>query len=196
MADRMSALRLFVRLARTANISRAAPEWCSEGLLAIFFLILGLEIRREMTGGSLASWKSTSTPVVAARSRVVISCHRGAATLSLSCKHPRCTRISGRIRSIKVPPFASDGPDLIGRHGGSRIAQATLRTVVAKNRANPRISAINSNVRVSIRPQVKTKSRIPSPSIVSSRTKACAAILRSRGGDEGASASVTTASPP
>jgi Na+/H+ antiporter NhaA len=73
MADRMCALRLFVRVARTANISRAAPEWCSGGLLAIFFLILGLEIRREMTGVSLASWKSTSTPVVAARSRLVVS---------------------------------------------------------------------------------------------------------------------------
>lgn len=50
----------------TDLLSLSFAEWCSEGLLAIFFLILGLEIRREMTGGSLTSWKSASTPVIAA----------------------------------------------------------------------------------------------------------------------------------
>src|SRR6185437_250221 len=50
----------------THMLSLSVAEWCAEGLLAIFFLILGLEIRREMTGGSLSSWKSASTPIVAA----------------------------------------------------------------------------------------------------------------------------------
>src|SRR4051794_1918904 len=34
-------------------LSMPVAEWCSEGLLAIFFLLVGLEIRREMTSGSL-----------------------------------------------------------------------------------------------------------------------------------------------
>ncbi|MGH8300900.1 MAG: Na+/H+ antiporter NhaA, partial [Steroidobacteraceae bacterium] len=50
----------------TGMLSLSVAEWCSEGLLAIFYMIIGLEIRREMTGGALASWKSASTPVIAA----------------------------------------------------------------------------------------------------------------------------------
>jgi Na+:H+ antiporter, NhaA family len=55
----------------THMLSLSVAEWCSEGLLAIFFLILGLEIRREMTGGSLSSWKAASTPVIAAIGGIV-----------------------------------------------------------------------------------------------------------------------------
>jgi Na+:H+ antiporter, NhaA family len=40
--------------------------WFSEGLLAIFFLLVGLEIRREMTVGSLADWRAALLPVIAA----------------------------------------------------------------------------------------------------------------------------------
>jgi len=56
----------------TRVLSLSVAEWCSEGLLAVFFLILGLEIRREMTRGSLASWKSASTPVVAALGGILV----------------------------------------------------------------------------------------------------------------------------
>ena len=40
--------------------------WFSEGLLAIFFLLVGLEIRREMTAGALAEFRAAILPVVAA----------------------------------------------------------------------------------------------------------------------------------
>ena len=35
-------------------LSLTIGDWCSEGLLAVFFLLVGLEIRREMTAGGLA----------------------------------------------------------------------------------------------------------------------------------------------
>ena len=41
-------------------------DWFSEGLLAIFFLLVGLEIRREMTAGSLSDLKVALLPVMAA----------------------------------------------------------------------------------------------------------------------------------
>src|SRR5437588_44942 len=41
-------------------------EWCSEGLLAIFFLLVGLDIRRELTTGSLTNPRSAAFPVIAA----------------------------------------------------------------------------------------------------------------------------------
>ncbi|HXX66727.1 MAG TPA: Na+/H+ antiporter NhaA [Polyangiaceae bacterium] len=46
-------------------------EWFSEGLLAVFFLLVGLEIRREMTGGALASWRAALLPILAAAGGVV-----------------------------------------------------------------------------------------------------------------------------
>jgi NhaA family Na+:H+ antiporter len=47
-------------------MSLSVGDWVSEGLLAIFFLIVGLEIRREMTAGSLSDPKAAAAPVIAA----------------------------------------------------------------------------------------------------------------------------------
>jgi NhaA family Na+:H+ antiporter len=46
-------------------------EWLAEGLLSIFFLLVGLEIRREMTNGALTSWRAALLPIVAAFGGVV-----------------------------------------------------------------------------------------------------------------------------
>jgi NhaA family Na+:H+ antiporter len=46
-------------------------EWLSEGLLSLFFLLVGLEIRREMTVGALTRWRAALLPVVAAVGGVV-----------------------------------------------------------------------------------------------------------------------------
>ncbi len=50
----------------TAILSLTVAEWCSEGLLAVFFLLVGLEIRREMTAGALAEWRAAVLPAVGA----------------------------------------------------------------------------------------------------------------------------------
>jgi len=47
-------------------LSLTVGTWFSEGLLAIFFLLVGLEIRREMTAGALADRRAAVLPVVAA----------------------------------------------------------------------------------------------------------------------------------
>jgi NhaA family Na+:H+ antiporter len=41
-------------------------DWCSEGLLTVFFLLVGLEIRREMTAGALTDWRVAVLPVLCA----------------------------------------------------------------------------------------------------------------------------------
>ncbi len=41
-------------------------KWINDGLLAIFFLVVGLEIKREFTIGRLATFRSGALPVVAA----------------------------------------------------------------------------------------------------------------------------------
>jgi NhaA family Na+:H+ antiporter len=46
--------------------SLTVANWFSEGLLAIFFLLVGLEIRREMTSGALTDPRAAILPVLAA----------------------------------------------------------------------------------------------------------------------------------
>ncbi len=47
-------------------LSMSVADWASEGLLAFFFLILGLDVRQELTSGSLASFRAAILPVIAA----------------------------------------------------------------------------------------------------------------------------------
>jgi NhaA family Na+:H+ antiporter len=53
-------------------LSLSVGTWFSEGLLAIFFLLVGLEIRREMTAGVLVDRRAAILPVVAAFGGVIV----------------------------------------------------------------------------------------------------------------------------
>ncbi len=52
-------------------LSLTVGDWFSEGLLAFFFLLVGLEIRREMTVGILADRRAALLPIVAAMGGVL-----------------------------------------------------------------------------------------------------------------------------
>lgn len=46
--------------------------WINDGLMAIFFLLVGLEIKREIMEGELSTFKSASLPIVAAIGGMVV----------------------------------------------------------------------------------------------------------------------------
>ena len=48
------------------HLERSLLEWVNEGLMVIFFFVLGLEIKREVTVGELASPRKAALPIAAA----------------------------------------------------------------------------------------------------------------------------------
>ena len=48
------------------NISKNLHHWINDGLMAVFFFVVGLEIKREVLSGDLSSWEKASLPAAAA----------------------------------------------------------------------------------------------------------------------------------
>ncbi len=48
------------------EINKALLLWINDGLMAIFFFLIGLEVKREVIGGQLSSWDKASLPLAAA----------------------------------------------------------------------------------------------------------------------------------
>jgi NhaA family Na+:H+ antiporter len=46
--------------------------WINEGLMTVFFLVVGLEIKREIVEGTLADWQRAALPIVAAIGGMVV----------------------------------------------------------------------------------------------------------------------------
>ncbi len=56
----------------TLALEKPLLLWINDGLMAIFFLMIGLEVRREMTDGSLATWPQRTLPFAAAVGGMVV----------------------------------------------------------------------------------------------------------------------------
>jgi len=54
------------------GIEKPALLWINDGLMAIFFFLIGLEVKREVLTGQLSSWKQSSLPLFASLGGMVL----------------------------------------------------------------------------------------------------------------------------
>lgn len=67
-----TALRDFHLGPESLHLSLSVGDWAKDGLLAIFFFVVGLELKRELVIGELNDFKSAILPVVAAIGGMVV----------------------------------------------------------------------------------------------------------------------------
>ena len=72
--------------------------WINDGLMAVFFFVVGLEIKRELVDGRLSTWDKRRLPVIAAIAGALIVAMAGGA------------RMFQLNRALKKAKNATDAP--------------------------------------------------------------------------------------
>lgn len=64
--------KLTIAMGSSFELSMTLHHWVNDGLMTLFFLVVGLELKREILAGELASLRDAALPVVAAVGGMVV----------------------------------------------------------------------------------------------------------------------------
>ncbi|MGN6485273.1 MAG: Na+/H+ antiporter NhaA [Thermomicrobiales bacterium] len=84
----------------------SVQHWINDGLMALFFLLVGMEIKQELTSGALATWRNRALPGLAALGGMIVPAliftllNRGDATLLRGWAIPTATDIAFAIGAL------------------------------------------------------------------------------------------------
>jgi len=54
------------------GVAKPALLWINDGLMAVFFFLIGLELKREFLEGELASWRQVALPAIGALGGMIV----------------------------------------------------------------------------------------------------------------------------
>ncbi|MDC5698135.1 Na+/H+ antiporter NhaA [Intrasporangium calvum] len=111
-------------------------QWAADGLLAVFFLVAGIELKREFVAGDLADRRKAALPIVAAACGVAVPAILYVVTAALVASGDDANQLSAIMRGWAIPTatdiaFALAVLAVIGTHlpSGLRSFLLTLAVV-------------------------------------------------------------------
>lgn len=69
--DRLLTTPLIIQIGEF-GLNKPLLLWINDGLMAVFFFLIGLEIKKEVLGGALSNMKKASLPIIAALGGIVV----------------------------------------------------------------------------------------------------------------------------
>jgi NhaA family Na+:H+ antiporter len=67
-----SFLGFWNRVVPAGNLELTLKDWINDGLMALFFFVVGLEIKRELIIGELSSWRRAMLPILSAAGGMIV----------------------------------------------------------------------------------------------------------------------------
>ena len=120
---------------QSLHLDLTVGQWAADGLLAIFFLVAGIELKREFVAGDLSDRRKAALPIVAAACGVVMPALLYVLTATLVASGGDASELSGILRGWAVPTatdiaFALAVLALIGTHLPSALRSFLLTLAV------------------------------------------------------------------
>ncbi|AXG12320.1 Na+/H+ antiporter NhaA [Intrasporangium calvum] len=120
---------------QSLHLDLSLGEWAADGLLAVFFLVAGIELKREFVAGDLADRRKAALPIVAAAAGVAVPAILFVITATLMASGDDATQLSGILRGWAIPTatdiaFALAVLAVIGTHLPSALRSFLLTLAV------------------------------------------------------------------
>lgn len=98
-----AALRDTVVGPHALHLDLSLGQWAADGLLAVFFLVAGIELKREFVAGDLSDRRKAALPIAAAVSGVALPAVLYVVTATLLSQGASASELGGILRGWAIP---------------------------------------------------------------------------------------------